>query len=120
VLIELFDPRSQQACEVSWEYLKFCSRSHDAVIRLFDNAGNVLRGASRRWQVAEILVADLNACRIAGRSAATRKFAQPIGTLSKSDMFFQFDYCAAIDEERFAVPTSRPFDVLRDHHPWLS
>ena len=90
------------------------------MIRVYDNAGNVLRGASRRWQVAEILVADLNACKIAGRSAATRKFAQPIGTLSKSDLFFHFDCYDAIHEERFAVLASRPFYVLRDHHPGLS
>src|SRR5439155_1234561 len=33
--------------------------------------------------------------------------------------FFQFDYYAAIDEERFAVPIGRPYHVLRHHHSRL-
>jgi hypothetical protein len=48
------------------------------------------------------------------------KICQVIGTLPKSDMFFfKFDYYAAIDEERFAVPTGRPYHVLRHHHSRL-
>jgi hypothetical protein len=46
----------------------------------------------------------------------TRKFAQLVGTLPKSDMFFQFDYYAAIDEERLAVPIGRPYHVLRHYY----
>jgi hypothetical protein len=48
------------------------------------------------------------------------KFAQLTGTLPKSHMFFQFDCYAAIDEERFPVPTGRVFHVLRHYHPGLS
>jgi hypothetical protein len=44
------------------------------------------------------------------------KIAQLVGTLPKSDMFFQFDYYAAINEERFAVPFGCPYHVLRHHH----
>jgi hypothetical protein len=33
--------------------------------------------------------------------------------------FFQFDYYAAINEERFAVPFGRPSHVLRHHHSRL-
>jgi len=43
-----------------------------------------------------------------------------LSRITKKDLFFHFDCYDAIDEERFAVPTSRPFDVLRDHHPGLS
>jgi len=34
-------------------------------------------------------------------------------------VFSKFDYYAAIDEERFAVPTGRPYHVLRHHHSRL-
>jgi hypothetical protein len=43
-----------------------------------------------------------------------------IGTLPKSDMFFQFDYHAGINAERFAVPANRLYHVLRHRHSRLS
>jgi hypothetical protein len=53
VLIELIDLWSQQACQVGW-IPEVCSRSHDAVIRVYDDAGNVIethehKGDFKEW-----------------------------------------------------------------------
>jgi hypothetical protein len=105
-------------------YAKFRSRSYDAVIRVYDEAGNVIE--THKQAVASSgdfgSIADLMRARLQNGWEECRytKICQLIGTLPKSDMFFfKFDYYAAIDEERFAVPTGRPYHVLRDHHSRL-
>jgi hypothetical protein len=39
-------------------YAKFYSRSHDAVIRVFDEAGNAIRNARTRGRISRVLTAD--------------------------------------------------------------
>ena len=103
----------------------FSAGSHDAVIRVYDEAGNVME--THEQAVASSgdfgSIADLMRTRLQNgweECCYTKICPAHWNTIKISDIFFQFDYYAAIDEERFAMPTSRPYHVLCHRHSRLS
>jgi hypothetical protein len=52
VLIELIDLWSQQAYQVGW-IPEVCSRSHDAVIRVYDESGKMIETHEQKGDFTE-------------------------------------------------------------------
>ncbi len=104
-------------------YAEHRSRSHDAVIRIYDAAGNVIETHKQAvassgdfGSIADLMRTRLRKC--LGGMPLHENLPADWNT-TKIRYVFSNSTTAAIDEERFAVPTGRPYHVLRHHHSRL-